>query len=259
MMKVFSILLIPFWGTSLGAAMVFFMKKQMNRNVEKMLLGFAAGVMIAASVWSLLLPAIDMTEEQGGIVWLPAAAGFLLGIGFLLLLDSLVPHLHLDSENPEGVKSDFQKTTMLVLAVTLHNLPEGMAVGVTVAGAMMGNTGITMAGALALAVGIAIQNFPEGAIISMPLRSVGASRRKAFLYGVLSGVVEPVGAVITILLAEQVVPILPYLLAFAAGAMIYVVVDELVPESQSGKHTNIGTIGAAVGFVLMMVLDVVFG
>jgi ZIP family zinc transporter len=259
MMKVFSILLIPFWGTSLGAAMVFFMKKQMNRNVEKMLLGFAAGVMIAASVWSLLLPAIDMTEEQGGIVWLPAAAGFLLGIGFLLLLDSLVPHLHLDSENPEGVKSDFQKTTMLVLAVTLHNLPEGMAVGVTVAGAMMGNTGITMAGALALAVGIAIQNFPEGAIISMPLRSVGASRRKAFLYGVLSGVVEPIGAVITILLAEQVVPILPYLLAFAAGAMIYVVVDELVPESQSGKHTNIGTIGAAVGFVLMMVLDVVFG
>ena len=259
MMKVFSILLIPFWGTSLGAAMVFFMKKQMNRNVEKMLLGFAAGVMIAASVWSLLLPAIDMTEEQGGIVWLPAAAGFLLGIGFLLLLDSLVPHLHLDSENPEGVKSDFQKTTMLVLAVTLHNLPEGMAVGVTVAGAMMGNTGITMAGALALAVGIAIQNFPEGAIISMPLRSVGASRRKAFLYGVLSGVVEPIGAVITILLAEQVVPILPYLLAFAAGAMIYVAVDELVPESQSGKHTNIGTIGAAVGFVLMMVLDVVFG
>lgn len=259
MMKVFSILLIPFWGTSLGAAMVFFMKKQMNRNVEKMLLGFAAGVMIAASVWSLLLPAIDVTEEQGGIVWLPAAAGFLLGIGFLLLLDSLVPHLHLDSENPEGVKSDFQKTTMLVLAVTLHNLPEGMAVGVTVAGAMMGNTGITMAGALALAVGIAIQNFPEGAIISMPLRSVGASRRKAFLYGVLSGVVEPIGAVITILLAEQVVPILPYLLAFAAGAMIYVVVDELVPESQSGKHTNIGTIGAAVGFVLMMVLDVVFG
>lgn len=259
MMKVFSILLIPFWGTSLGAAMVFFMKKQMNRNVEKMLLGFAAGVMIAASVWSLLLPAIDMTEEQGGIVWLPAAVGFLLGIGFLLLLDSLVPHLHLDSENPEGVKSDFQKTTMLVLAVTLHNLPEGMAVGVTVAGAMMGNTGITMAGALALAVGIAIQNFPEGAIISMPLRSVGASRRKAFLYGVLSGVVEPIGAVITILLAEQVVPILPYLLAFAAGAMIYVVVDELVPESQSGKHTNIGTIGTAVGFVLMMVLDVVFG
>lgn len=230
MMKVFSILLIPFWGTSLGAAMVFFMKKQMNRNVEKMLLGFAAGVMIAASVWSLLLPAIDMTEEQGGIVWLPAAAGFLLGIGFLLLLDSLVPHLHLDSENPEGVKSDFQKTTMLVLAVTLHNLPEGMAVGVTVAGAMMGNTGITMAGALALAVGIAIQNFPEGAIISMPLRSVGASRRKAFLYGVLSGVVEPIGAVITILLAEQVVPILPYLLAFAAGAMIYVVVIHVLRQ-----------------------------
>jgi len=259
MMKVFSILLIPFWGTSLGAAMVFFMKKQMNRNVEKMLLGFAAGVMIAASVWSLLLPAIDMTEEQGGIVWLPAAAGFLLGIGFLLLLDSLVPHLHLDSENPEGVKSDFQKTTMLVLAVTLHNLPEGMAVGVTVAGAMMGNTGITMAGALALAVGIAIQNFPEGAIISMPLRSVGASRRKAFLYGVLSGVVEPIGAVITILLAEQVVPILPYLLAFAAGAMIYVVVEELLPESSQGSHSNVGTLGFALGFLIMMVLDVALG
>lgn len=258
-MKVLGILLIPFMGTSLGAAMVFFMRKQMNRKLEKMLLGFAAGVMIAASVWSLLLPAIDMAEEQGGCVWFPAAAGFLLGVGFLLLLDSVVPHLHMDSEKPEGVKSDLQKTTMLVLAVTLHNLPEGMAVGVTVAGAMMGNTGITMAGAFALAVGIAIQNFPEGAIISMPLRSVGTSRGKAFLYGVLSGVVEPIGSFVTILLAEQVVPILPYLLAFAAGAMIYVVVDELIPESQSGEHTNIGTIGAAVGFVLMMVLDVVFG
>ena len=258
-MQVLGVLLIPFLGTSLGSAMVFFMRKQMNRGLEKLLLGFAAGVMIAASVWSLLLPAIDMAKEQGGSEWLPAAAGFLLGVLFLLLLDSVVPHLHMDSEKPEGVKSDFQKTTMLVLAVTLHNLPEGMAVGVTVAGAMMGNTGITMAGAFALAVGIAIQNFPEGAIISMPLRSVGTSRGKAFLYGMLSGVVEPVGAFITILLAEQVVPILPYLLAFAAGAMIYVVVDELIPESQSGEHTNIGTSGAAVGFVLMMVLDVVFG
>lgn len=259
MMKVFSILMIPFLGTSLGAAMVFLMKKHMNRELEKMLLGFAAGVMIAASVWSLLLPAIEMAEEQGGWVWLPAAAGFLLGVGFLLLLDSVVPHLHMDSEKPEGVKSDFQKTTMLVLAVTLHNLPEGMAVGVTVAGAMVGNTGITMAGAFALAVGIAIQNFPEGAIISMPLRSAGFSRGKSFLYGVLSGIVEPIGAFATILLAEQVIPILPYLLAFAAGAMIYVVVDELIPESQSGEHSNIGTIGAAVGFVVMMVLDVVFG
>lgn len=192
-------------------------------------------------------------------MWLPAAAGFLLGMGFLLFLDSVVPHLHIDSEKPEGVKSDFQKTTMLVLAVTLHNLPEGMAVGVTFAGAMMENTGITMAGALTLAVGIAIQNFPEGAIISMPLRSAGASRGRAFVYGVLSGVVEPVGAIVTLLLAEQVVPILPYLLAFAAGAMIYVVVEELIPESQSGEHTNIGTIGVAVGFALMMVLDVVFG
>ena len=258
MMKVFFILLIPFLGTSLGSAMVFFMKKHMNRKLEKLLLGFAAGVMIAASVWSLLIPAIDMAKEQGGNVWLPAAAGFLLGVGFLLFLDSVVPHLHVDSEKPEGVESNFRKTTMLVLAVTLHNLPEGMAVGVTVAGAMLGNTGITMAGAMALAVGIAIQNFPEGAIISMPLRSAGASRGKAFLYGVLSGVVEPIGAIVTILLAEQVVPVLPYLLAFAAGAMIYVVVEELIPESQSGEHTNIGTIGAAVGFVLMMVLDVVF-
>ena len=259
MMRVFSTLMIPFLGTSLGAAMVFFMKAHRNRELEKMLLGFAAGVMIAASVWSLLLPAIEMAEEQGGSVWLPAAAGFLLGVGFLLLLDSVVPHLHMDSEKPEGVKSDLQKTTMLVLAVTLHNLPEGMAVGVTVAGAMMGNTGITMAGAFALAVGIAIQNFPEGAIISMPLRSAGFSRGKSFLYGVLSGVVEPMGAIATILLAERVFPILPYLLAFAAGAMIYVVVDELIPESQSGEHSNIGTIGAAVGFVVMMVLDVVFG
>lgn len=259
MMKVLFILLIPFLGTSLGSAMVFFMKKHMNRKLEKLLLGFAAGVMIAASVWSLLLPAIEMAEEHGGCVWFPAAAGFLLGVGFLHLLDSLVPHLHMDSEKPEGVKSDLQKTTMLVLAVTLHNLPEGMAVGVAVAGAMVGNTTITMAGAFALAVGIAIQNFPEGAIISMPLRSAGSSHGKSFLYGVLSGVVEPIGAFITILLAEQVVPILPYLLAFAAGAMIYVVVDELIPESQSGEHSNIGTIGAAAGFVLMMVLDVAYG
>lgn len=259
MNKDFWVLLIPFLGTTLGSAMVFLMRKHMNRGVEKLLLGFAAGVMIAASVWSLLIPAIDMAREQGGNVWIPAAAGFLLGMAFLLLLDSVVPHLHLDSDKPEGVKSDFQKTTMLVLAVTLHNLPEGMAVGVTFAGAMLGETGITMAGVLVLAVGIAIQNFPEGAIISMPLCSAGASKGKAFLYGVLSGVVEPVGAFITILLAEQVVLILPYLLAFAAGAMIYVVVEELIPESQAGEHSNIGTIGVAVGFVLMMVLDVMLG
>ena len=258
-MKDYFIILIPFLGTALGSAMVFFMKKEMNRKLEKLLLGFASGVMIAASVWSLLIPAIEMSEEQGGIEWLPATVGFLLGMGFLLLLDSLIPHLHMDSDKPEGLKSGFGKTTMLVLAVTLHNLPEGMAVGVTFAGALLGNTGITMAGALVLAVGIAIQNFPEGAIISMPLRGAGASRGKAFLYGVLSGVVEPIGSVITILLAAQVVPILPYLLAFAAGAMIYVVVEELIPEAQSGEHTNIGIVGVAIGFALMMVLDIALG
>lgn len=258
-MKEFAIIGIPFCGTVLGAAMVFLMKREMNTKLEKLLLGFASGVMIAASIWSLLIPAIEMSEEKGNLTWLPATAGFLLGMGFLLLLDSLVPHVHIDRQEPEGVKSKFKKTTMLVLAVTLHNLPEGMAVGVTFAGAMMAGTGISMAGALALAVGIAIQNFPEGAIISMPLRSAGASRKKAFLYGVLSGVVEPVGSVVTILLASRVVPVLPYLLAFAAGAMIYVVVEELIPESQSGEHTNIGTIGVAVGFALMMVLDVTLG
>ncbi len=258
-MKDFIIIAIPFLGTVLGSAMVFFMKKEMDAKLGKLLLGFASGVMIAASVWSLLIPAIEMSEEQGKWSWLPATAGFLLGMGFLLLLDSLVPHLHIDSEKPEGMKSDFRKTTMLVLAVTLHNLPEGMAVGVTFAGAMLAGTGITMAGALALAVGIAIQNFPEGAIISMPLRSAGASKGKAFLYGVLSGIVEPVGSIITILLAAQVVPILPYLLAFAAGAMIYVVVEELIPEAQAGEHTNIGTVGVAIGFALMMVLDIALG
>ncbi len=258
-MEEFIILSIPFLGTTLGAAMVFLMKVKMSPRLEKLLLGFAAGVMIAASVWSLLIPAIEMSEKRGGSVWLPAAAGFLLGMGFLLLLDSLVPHLHIDEEKPEGVRSDFQKTTMLVLAVALHNLPEGMAVGVAFAGAMLEGTGMTMAGALVLAVGIAIQNFPEGAIISMPLRNVGVSRPRAFWYGVLSGVVEPVGAVVTILLAEQIVPVLPYLLAFAAGAMIYVVVEELIPETQNGEHTNIGTIGVAAGFVLMMILDVALG
>lgn len=258
-MKNFIILLIPFLGTALGSAMVFFMKKEMNQKLEKLLLGFASGVMIAASVWSLLIPSIEMSEEQGGLKWLPASAGFLLGMGFLLLLDSFVPHLHMDSEKPEGVKSGFGKTTMLILAVTLHNLPEGMAVGVTFAGAILGHTGITMAGALVLSLGIAIQNFPEGAIISMPLRGTGVSRRKAFLYGVLSGVVEPIGSVLTILLASQVVPVLPYLLAFAAGAMIYVVVEELIPEAQAGEHTNIGTVGVAVGFTLMMVLDIALG
>ncbi len=252
-------ILIPFVGTTLGSAMVFFMRREMNGRVQKALLGFASGVMIAASVWSLLIPAIEMSEEQSNIAWVPAAIGFLLGIGFLLLLDTLTPHIHLTEEEPEGIKADFKKTTMLVLAVTLHNIPEGMAVGVTFAGVMTGNTTITLAAAFVLAIGIAIQNFPEGAIISMPLRGEGISRRRAFLYGTVSGIVEPIAAFITILLTGLVVPILPYLLAFAAGAMIYVVVEELIPESQSGKHTNIGTIGVAFGFVMMMVLDVALG
>lgn len=252
-------LLIPLLGTVLGAGMVLFMKNAISSRIEKALLGFASGVMIAAAVWSLLIPAIDMSAEQGGISWLPAAVGFIAGILFLLVLDSLVPHLHLKSEQPEGIRTQLKKTTMLVFAVTLHNVPEGMAVGVVFAGALKGDAGITLAGAFTLALGIAIQNFPEGAIISMPLRSAGSSKGKAFLYGALSGVVEPVAAVITILLTSRITPVLPYLLAFAAGAMIYVVVEELIPESQAGKHSNIGTIGVALGFVLMMVLDVALG
>ena len=215
--------------------------------------------MIAASIWSLLIPAMEMSEAQGKIAWVPATIGFLLGITFLLVLDSVIPHMHLKSDKPEGIKSKLKKTTMMVFAVTLHNIPEGMAVGVTFAGALTQNAGITMAGAFALAIGIAIQNFPEGAIISMPLKSEGMSKPKAFLYGTLSGIVEPIGAIITILLTNAVVPMLPYLLAFAAGAMIYVVVEELIPESQAGQHSNIGTIGVAIGFVVMMILDVALG
>lgn len=252
-------LAIPFLGTTLGAAMVFFMKNKMNGKVEKLLLGFASGVMIAASIWSLIIPSIDMAKEQGKLEWVPAAIGFMLGIIFLLVLDSIIPHLHLNNSKPEGIKAKLKKTTMMVFAVTLHNIPEGMAVGVTFAGALIGNTGITMAGAFALAIGIAIQNFPEGAIISMPLRSEGMSKSRAFLYGTISGIVEPVGAIITILLTGIIVPVLPYLLSFAAGAMIYVVVEELIPESQSGEHSNIGTIGVAIGFVIMMILDVALG
>ena len=239
--------------------MVFLMKNKINEKVEKILLGFAAGVMVAASVWSLLIPSIDMAEEQKIVAWLPATVGFLLGIIFLLVLDSIIPHLHLKSEKPEGMKSKLKKTTMMVLAVTIHNLPEGMAVGVAFAGAISGSSGITIAGAIALAIGIAIQNFPEGAIISMPLKSEGMSKSKAFLYGTLSGIIEPIGSVITIALTSLVVPILPYLLSFAAGAMIYVVVEELIPESQIGDHSNIGTIGFAIGFIVMMILDVALG
>lgn len=249
---------IPFLGTSLGASLVFLMKNKMNMLVEKALLGFAAGVMMAASVWSLLIPSIDMAGETMTASWIPALVGFLLGIAFLLMLDTLIPHLHLESDKPEGIKSSLSKTTMMLFAVTLHNIPEGMAVGVAYAAAAMGQ-GVTSAGAFALAVGIAIQNFPEGAIISMPLCTEGMKKKKAFLFGVLSGAVEPVGGFITILLAAQISMVLPYLLAFAAGAMIYVVIEELIPESQAGKHSNIGTIGAAAGFALMMVLDVALG
>ena len=245
-------ILIPFAGTTLGSAMVFFMRKEMNEKVQKLLLGFASGVMIAASVWSLLIPAIEMAEQEKTTAWIPASVGFLLGMGFLLLLDTITPHLHFTEDEPEGIPSHLKKTTMLVLAVTLHNIPEGMAVGVTFAGVLTGNTTMSMAGAFALAMGIAIQNFPEGAIISMPLQSQGISKT-------LSGIVEPVGAFLTILLTGLVVPLLPYLLSFAAGAMIYVVVEELIPEAQSGEHSNISTIGVAAGFVLMMILDVALG
>lgn len=252
-------ILIPFIGTTLGASFVFFLKNRMNPLVQKALLGFASGVMVAASVWSLLIPAIDMSDEMGKLSFLPAVIGFAMGIGFLLLLDRIVPHLHLDKEEPEGISTTLKKSTMLVLAVTLHNIPEGMAVGVVFAGLMKGNSDITFAGALALAIGIAIQNVPEGAIISLPLKSEGTGRGKAFLYGMSSGIVEPIAAVITILLTSLVVPILPYLLAFAAGAMIYVVVEELIPEASEGEHSNIGTIGFAVGFLIMMTLDVALG
>lgn len=258
-MDVFWGLAIPFLGTTLGSAMVFFMKNKINNKIEKLLLGFASGVMIAASIWSLLIPSIDMAEEQGVIAWIPATIGFLLGIFFLLILDTIIPHLHLNSNEPEGMKSKLKKITMMVLAVTLHNIPEGMAVGVVFAGAVSGNTGITMGGAFTLAIGIAIQNFPEGAIISMPLKSEGISKLKAFWYGTLSGIVEPIGAVLTIVLTNLVVPILPYFLSFAAGAMIYVVVEELIPSAQTGEHSNISTIGLAIGFVIMMILDVALG
>ncbi len=254
--------MIPFVGTALGSAMVFFMKNGMGKKTEKSLLGFASGVMIAASVWSLLMPSINMAEEQGITAWVPAAVGFLLGIFFLLLLDSVIPHLHINNDKPEGVTSKsakLKKSTMLVLAVTLHNIPEGMAVGVVFAGVLAENALISMAGAFSLSIGIAIQNFPEGAIISMPLNSEGFSKKKSFAYGAMSGIVEPIASIITILLTSLIQPALPYLLSFAAGAMIYVVIEELIPESQSGEHSNIGTIGAAFGFVVMMILDVALG
>ena len=258
-MNVFFGILIPFIGTTLGAACVFFMKKTLGRSVQRALAGFAAGVMVAASIWSLLIPAIEQAESMGAISFIPAAVGFWIGVLFLLVLDHLIPHLHFGSDQAEGPKSKLGRTTMMVLAVTLHNIPEGMAVGVMYAGFLAGNTQITAAGALALSLGIAIQNFPEGAIISMPLRAEGESKGRAFFGGVLSGVVEPIGAVLTILAAQLIIPTLPYLLSFAAGAMLYVVVEELIPEMSQGQHSNIGTVFFAVGFSLMMVLDVALG
>ena len=252
-------IMIPFLGTSLGAAMVFFMKRTLHPLVHRALTGFAAGVMVAASIWSLLIPAMEHAADMGSWAFVPAAAGFWIGILFLLLLDHVIPHLHMNSTECEGPKCHLQKTTMLVLAVTLHNLPEGMAVGVVYAGMSEGNAYITAAGALALSLGIAIQTFPEGAIISMPLRAEGVGKPKAFLYGVLSGIVEPLGALVTILAASIVLPALQYLLSFAAGAMMYVVVEELIPEMSSGKHSNVGTVFFALGFTLMMTLDVALG
>ena len=252
-------LLIPLLGTMLGSAFVFFMKEDLPERVQKTLLGFASGVMVAASVWSLLIPSMEMEEAQGAWSVLPAAVGFLLGIGFLLALDDLTPHVHLGTDKPEGPRSKLSRTAMLALAVTIHNLPEGMAVGVVFAGAEQGAAHLTLASAVAVSLGIAIQNIPEGAIISMPMRAAGNSRWRSFLIGSLSGAVEPLGGLAVVLLASLLTPVLPYMLSFAAGAMFYVVIEELIPEASSGKHSNLSTIGFAIGFVLMMVLDVVMG
>ena len=252
-------LLIPFAGTALGAGCVFFMKKGLSNKVQRALAGFAAGVMVAASIWSLIIPAMEQSEDMGKLSFLPAFIGFWLGILFLLLLDNVIPHLHVNAEKSEGPQARLKKTTMMVLAVTLHNIPEGMAVGVVYAGVMSGSAMMTSGGALALALGIAIQNFPEGAIVSMPLCAEGRSKGKAFLLGALSGAVEPVGALLTILAAGLIVPAMPYLLSFAAGAMMYVVVEELIPEMSEGEHSNIGVIMFSIGFTLMMALDVALG
>ena len=258
-MQTFLGIFIPFLGTTAGAACVFFMKKSLGDLVQRSLAGFAAGVMVAASIWSLLIPAIEQSAAMGKLSFVPAFFGFWFGVSFLLVLDHLIPHLHLGSEQAEGPKSKLARTTMMVLAVTLHNIPEGMAVGVMYAGFLAENAQITAASALALSIGIAIQNFPEGAIISMPLRAEGQRKGRAFLGGVLSGVVEPIGAVLTILAAQLVIPVLPYLLSFAAGAMLYVVVEELIPEMSQGKHSNLATVFFAAGFSVMMVLDVALG
>lgn len=252
-------LLIPFLGTAIGSAFVFLMRGEMSQRLQKSFLGFASGVMVAASVWSLLIPSMEMGEDNGKLCVVPAAVGFLCGMGFLLLIDTLTPHLHIDSDSPEGVKSRLSKTAMLSLAVTIHNFPEGMAVGVVIAGAMQQGEWISTAGVLAMSLGIAIQNIPEGAIISMPMKAAGGSKAKSFVMGMLSGIVEPIGALLIIFLASEMTPLLPYLLAFAAGAMLYVVVEELIPEASEGCHSNLSTIGFAIGFALMMMLDVVLG
>lgn len=259
MFEVLKGIMIPFIGTSLGSACVLFMKNKLNPLIQRSLTGFAAGVMVAASIWSLLIPAMEEAKHMGQFAFLPAVVGFWLGVLFLLVLDHLIPHLHMNSEVAEGPKSNLAKSTMLVLAVVLHNIPEGMAVGALYAGWLAGDNSITIAGALVLSLGIAIQNFPEGAIISMPLKAEGVGKGKAFSYGVLSGIVEPIAALITIQMAGIIVPLLPYLLSFAAGAMVYVVVEELIPEMSEGKHSNIGTLMFAVGFTLMMTLDVALG
>ena len=258
-MQVLLGILIPFLGTTLGSACVFFMKKDLKDKVQRALIGFAAGVMVAASIWSLIIPSIQQSSSMGKWSFVPAFIGFWLGILFLFLLDRLTPHFHTQSNTEEGPKKAWKKTTKMLLAVTIHNIPEGMAVGVVLAGFLSKQTDITFAGALALSMGIAIQNFPEGAIISMPLAGEGVSKGKAFLGGVLSGIVEPIAACITLLLSTYIVPLLPYLLSFAAGAMLYVVVEELIPETATGSHSNIGTIFFAIGFSLMMVLDVALG
>lgn len=255
-MDIFLILLIPFLGACLGSAIVFLIKDNINNRFEKLLIGFASGVMISASVFSLLLPSIERAEEQKIISWLPASIGFVLGILFLLVLDLLIPHLHIKNNEQEGMKTKFKRTTMIALALTLHNIPEGMAVGVALAGVFFGNEVLLMSSAIVLAIGMAIQNFPEGVIISMPLKAEGKSKLKSFGYGVLFATVEPIASIITMFLASLVIPIFPYVLSFAAGAMIYVVVEDLIPQLQENKHSNVGVIGVAIGFVIMMILNI---